>query len=202
MKNLLFILVSAIFLSLISQSVSGKVIIREQTKYYNVTGKTGSQVYAKFGRRGPWKIRRKHAIAATEREFDFKNIRFKERGNKCILTSVDVYLTLVYYYPRWLDKKRASKSLQKLWDRFYSELVRHEETHGRYFKETIRQFEKELLKITGNIADDCAGMSQKAQRKLERIYSKAEARHDAFDRKELRSNSKVRVLERAFSKAK
>jgi len=191
-----------ILFTFIFTPAQARVIIKEQTKYYNVSGRTGEQVYAKFGRRGPWKIRRQHAIAATEREFDFKNIVFGQRGGKCVLTSVDVYLTVTYYYPRWTDKKRASKNLQNLWSRFLKELVRHENVHGRYFKETMRQFEHELLKVTGKLSDKCSGMAQKARQRLDRAYQKGEKKHEAFDRRELRANSPVRKLERAFSIAK
>lgn len=181
---------------------NARLIIKEQTKTYNVSGKSGRQVYAKFGRRGPWKMRRKHAIAATQREFDFKNIKIAERGKKCAFVKMDIYLSLTYYYPNWTNKNSASKRAQKLWRNFMRELVRHEKTHGKFFKETLRQFEKELIKISGKSFKSCREMNAIAQRRLETAYKKGQARHDAFDRRERKPSAKVRMLEKAFLKVR
>lgn len=202
LKNSIWLLATFLVLAFGIVDSNAKVIIKEKTQYYNVTGKTGKQVHSKLGRRGPWKMRRKHAIAATQRTFDFKNIKFSERGNKCVLTNVDVHLNLIYYYPRWINKKKASKKLQKLWASFSRELVRHEKTHGKYFKETMRQFERELLRIKGKRSNDCVGMADIARSRLDKAYKKGEAKHTAFDRREKRASSKVRKLEEAFVKAK
>ena len=205
-KIFIFIIASFFMLpvGLVSLGVGAadaKVIVKERTKYYQVSGKTGRQVHAKFGRRGPKWMQRLHGIAGTHRVFDFKKFSVKKKGNKCVLSDVDIHLTLTYYYPRWTNKKRASKNLQNSWNKFSRELVRHEKTHGKYFKDTVRSFEKELLRTTGKISNGCRSMLRAAKRKLERAYRWGEARHKAFDRREQLPNSKVRRLEIAFIKA-
>ena len=123
-------------LPLVGLQANARLVIKENTKTYSVSGKTGKQVHARLGRSGPWKMRRKHAIAATQRLLDFNNIKFARRGNKCVIVKMDIHLSLTYYYPRWTNKKLASKKLQKSWNRFLRELVRHEKVHGKLFKTT------------------------------------------------------------------
>ncbi len=179
-----------------------KLKIIEQTKFYNVRASNGHQLHAKLGRKGPWRLRRKHAIAATTRSYDVKKLEFGVRGNKCIVTHVELHMKLVYYYPRWMNKNRGSKQLQKIWNRFSRELIRHEKTHGKYFKETMRQVEREILRTTGKLSNGCKGMDMSVKRRLEKVNAKGEARHDAFDRREKKSTSKIRTLEKAIAKVK
>ena len=182
--------------------VNAKLIVKEQTKFYKVWGKTGRQVHEKFGRRGPSWMRRQHGIAGTQRIFDFKNFKFAERRGRCVLTHVDIHLSLVYYYPNWVNKKTASKSTQRLWAKLKRELIRHEKTHGKYFKETMKLVEKELFKTTGKLSNGCRGMANTVKRKLEKINKKGEEKHIAFDRREQRSGAAIRRLEHAFIKAR
>ena len=201
MKILAFFLAIMILPFSVSNA-DARLIIKESTKYYNVSGKSGRQVHANFGRRGPWRLRRKHAIAATVRKFDFKNVKFKVRGKRCVVANIDVILSLTYYYPKWTNKRRGKKKTQQAWVRFSKELVRHEKTHGKYFKETARQFERELLRVTGRVSNKCRGMAKKVRSKLDKIYRRGEARHIAFDRRQKKKSTKIRKLERAFIKAK
>ncbi len=205
--NKLFALMTAFIIKLLmipsmSSLAEARLIVKETTKYYNVSGKDGQQVHSKFGKRGPWRMRRKHAIAATVRTFDFKNIKFAEKGKKCILTHVDIHLNLTYYFPRWVNKHRASKKAQQLWAKYSRALVRHENTHGKLFKATMRQFERELLKTTGKLSNDCTGMTALARSRLNSAYQQGEAKHEAFDRREKRSSAAIRKLERALIRVK
>ena len=194
--------VAILFLPFSATTANARVVVKETTKFYNVTGRTGKQVHAKFGRRGPWRLRRKHAIAATVREFDFKNIKFKVRGKKCVVDNIDVHLKLTYYYPKWINKGRSTKKTQQAWGRFSKELIRHEKTHGKYFKQTVKEFDKELRRVTGKISNKCGGMGKKVRVRLDKIYKRGEAKHLAFDRREKRKSAKIRKLERAFIKVK
>jgi predicted secreted Zn-dependent protease len=189
-------------LPLVSFQANARLVIKEITKNYSVSGKTGKQVHAKLGRSGPWKMRRKHAIAATQRVLDFNNIKFASRGNKCVIVKMDIHLSLTYYYPRWTNKKFASKNSQKIWNRFLVELVRHEKVHGKLFKATARKIDKELKKISKKTYRNCRTMSSVVKSSLTKTFKKGRAKHSAFDRREKRSTAKVRKLEKAFYKSK
>ena len=113
-----------------------------------------------------------------------------------------MHLNLTYYFPKWINKKRGAKTTQQAWNRFSKELVRHEKTHGKYFKDTVRQFERDLLRVTDRVSNKCNGMGKKVRTKLDKIYKRGEAKHLAFDRREKKKSAKIRKLERAFIKAK
>lgn len=205
-RNLFLLQIAAVFaisaILALAPEARAKLIVKEQTRHYNIWGKTGRQIHAKLGRRGPWRIRKKHAIAATVRTFEFKNIKFTERGKKCVLTNIDIHLTLTYYFPKWINKNNGSKKLQKLWGVFSRELVRHERVHGKYFKDTMRQFEKELLRTTGRLSDNCSGMLRSAKARLDKIEARGDLRHAAFDRREKKPTAKIRKLEKAIVRTK
>ena len=201
-KCLRLLIYSAICMPLfVGFQANARLVIKETTKTYSVSGKTGKQVHAKLGRSGPWKMRRKHAIAATQRVLDFNNIKFASRGNKCVIVKMDIHLHLTYYYPRWTNKKFASKKSQKLWNRFLVELVRHEKVHGKLFKASARQIDKELKKISKKTYRNCRTMSSAVKSSLTKTLKKGQAKHSAFDRREKKPTAKVRRLEIAFYKA-
>lgn len=199
MNNFFFILIVFLFLG---SSANARVIVKEQTKFYNVYAKDGPQLHRKLGRRGPWRMRRRHAIAATTRSYDIKNIKFAVRGKRCVVTNVDVHMSLIYYYPKWINKSSGSRKLQNLWGKFSKELIRHERTHGKFFKESMRLVERELLRTKGKISNNCSTMVDSVGKRLKRINSKGEAKHTAFDKREKRPSSKIRKLENAFVKTK
>jgi len=186
----------------VGNQANARLVIKEYTKTYGVSGKTGKEVHAKLGRSGPWKMRRKHAIAATQRVLDFNQIKFASRGNKCVIVKMDIHLSLTYYYPRWTNKKYASKKAQKLWNRFLVELVRHEKVHGKLFKATARQIDKELKKISKKTFKNCRTMSSVVKSSLTKTFKKGRAKHSAFDRREKRPTANVRKLEMAFYKSR
>ena len=182
--------------------INARVIVKEQTKFYNVYAKDGKQLHRKLGRRGPWRMRRKHAIASTTRSYDIRNVKFAVRGKQCIVTNVDVHMSLTYYYPKWINKKKGSKKLQKLWAKFSKELTRHERTHGKFFKESMRLVEREILGAKEKVSTNCSAMDRNLDKRLKNVNAKGEAKHTAFDKREKRSSSKIRKLEKAIVKTK
>jgi|GEM_PF-6174836 len=189
-------------LPLVGSPANARLVIKEITKTYNVSGKSGKQVHAKLGRSGPWKMRRKHAIAATQRVLDFSRIKFAPRGKQCAMVKMDIHLTLTYFYPRWTNKKFASKKAQKSWDRFLAELVRHEKVHGKLFKTTAQQFDRELKRISKRTFRNCRTMSAAVKSSLSKTFKRGRAKHVAFDRREKRPTAKVRKLEIAFFRSR
>ena len=194
--------IAILFLPISIMPANARVVVKEITKYYNVTGHTGKQVYARLGRRGPWHLRRTNAMATTVREFDFKNIKFKVRGNKCVVDNLEVHMKITFTYPRWVTQKRGSKKAQQAWRRLSNELVRHEETHGKYFKQTGKIIDKELRRVTENVSNNCRGMDKKVQAIIDKNVDQGWAKHLAFDRSEYLDSSKLPKLERAFIKVK
>lgn len=186
----------------LGRQAQAKLIIKEQVKFYQVSGRTGAQVHRKFGRRGPRWMRRKHGIAGIQRLVDLRNLKYLENGNKCKILSADIVLSLVYYFPKWTNKKSASRDTQRLWANFEKELVRHEKTHGSYFKETTRRFDKKSLKTLTTSSKGCRGSAQLAKNGLLKAYEKDEARHIAYDKREQRPSTRIRKMEKAFLKAR
>lgn len=179
---------------------SAKVSVSEKNRYFSVTGKTGKQVYQQIRRRAPPELRRKRWIAATYAKYNFKQVKFGMKDNRCVATKVNIHLNLTYHYPKWKNRKKGSVNLQKRWRSFEKELARHEKTHGRIFREMVQAIEREIRNTKSVSRNNCRNYIRVIKRKIGAIEKSYSRKQDAFDRKENRSNSTISKLESAFVK--
>ncbi len=176
---------------------SAKLKITERTKFYNVSGKSGTQLFRSISRRGPKTRRDGHAIATTQTDLQVRNLRAGVKGRNCVITNVDVVVNLTYTLPRWRGNRRASAKLRKNWEKFAARVKKHEDTHGRISKEYARQLHTRLKRLKGRVSRDCRDFGKRQLRRLKRDERKFHRRHVAFDRREGRARSRVRLLQRA-----
>ncbi len=172
-----------------------RVIIKEKTRYYNVTGKNGPELMRSITRRGPNVRGTGHAIATTGISIRVRNVKPKLTRRKCRIASADVLLTLTYTYPRWRNSRRAPAKVRKEWDKFLARVVVHEKTHGRISKEFVRDLEKKILQISGRVSKGCSDFGKSSRRAIERLERRSQRRHVRFDRREGRASSRIRRLQ-------
>lgn len=198
MRVSVFLFIVSVFVFSSIPFAEAKVLVHQSTKYYNVTGKTGQEVYRKMTKRGPRAAGLRHALAATRGKIDVRNIKLGVQGRNCVIQRANVHLSLTYYIPRWSNKHRASAKARKAWERYVLAIVAHEKVHGKYFRETANNYDSALRKLKGRVSTGCRGMVGVAKRAVRSIVLKGDARHARFDRAEMRKSSKIRKLERAF----
>ena len=197
---LMLLAVSFLFLSVAPSDA--RVIIKERIKYYTVTGKTGRALSKSILKRGPKLSRQGHAIATTTIDFKVRNFKPGIRGRKCIVQSVDVNLTLTYKYPRWKNRRGASKTVRNTWDKFFKQIQKHERTHGKIAKEFARDVDRQIKRLSGRISRGCKDFGRGAAKKFARLVKNHETRQIRFDRRESRVLSRTTRLQVSLFKAK
>jgi len=202
MIRIVFLMIVALHLVFgLSFQANAKVSVSEKNRYFNVTGKTGKQVYKQIRRRAPPELRRKRWIAATYAKYNYKQVAFGIKKNRCVATKVNIHLKLTYLYPRWKNRNQGSKTLQKKWRSFEKGLVRHEKAHGRIFREMVQAIEREIRNTKSFARNSCQNYIRSIKRKIRVIEKRYSRKQDAFDRKENRSTSTISKLESAFVKS-
>lgn len=195
-------LVAAALAILVHGQALADVVIAESTRYYAIQGRDGFEVSKAMLSGGARNISLRHAIAATSTRFRVGNADVAVENGRCVVKDVKIHLEIEYLYPRWDSKARASGAVRSAWDRFYTELLRHEQTHGRYAKETARMLEKELKRLKGSVALGCRDFAVKADRRFDQIAAQLKRKQLAFDASENRKTSKISKLQIALLKAK
>lgn len=157
-----------------------RVTLSERTISYTVGGRTGKEIYAQIGRRGPLLTgQRDHKVATTTFSFDVRNIQGTVRGNRCVVTRVDVHVTAVYRVPKWTG--RGSPAVRRAWDNFLAHIWRHEKRHTEIAMEYANRLETGLRGITGDARRECAGLAEAGDQLAKRSRAWHDRRQQAFD---------------------
>ncbi len=178
---------------------SARVSVKEVNKYYNVRGKTASQVFDQIKRKGPRHRGLRRAVATTKINLKMGNVKIGVRGRRCVVNGLQVMLSLEYKYPRWRNIKQGRRQARKNWNAYYKQVVRHEKTHGEIAKKMASDLDRAIKKVTDRKSRNCSRMA----RKIERVFNKLNKEHDrkqsAFDTREHRRSSNIMKLQRVFT---
>jgi len=200
---LLTFMIAAFGSSLVLTSqAEARVIVKERIKYYTVSGKNGVALAKSILKRGPKLTKAEHAIATTSIKLDVKNIKPGIRGRKCVIKSVNVHLNLTYKYPRWKNKKGASRNVQKVWAKFLKQVEKHEKTHGKIAKAFARDVDKQFKRLSGRLSRGCKDFGRGAKRKFDSLARAHQRKQANFDRRESRLLSRTTRLQTALVKAR
>lgn len=185
---------SAVFLLALSlntlnhvEQSDARVIIKENVKFYTVTGNTGADIYRSMVRNGPdHGGGTKDVLASTAFSFDFKNDQFEFIQNRCILKNVDIIINVTYTYPRWSGSSKASAETRKAWKEFEQTAIWHEEEHVKITKKFASDYEKVLKRSKRHARNQCA--TQTTGEKLRTTFAirKHERLHRRFDKRDLK----------------
>lgn len=115
-----------VMLSLLISLLPVKVFaeISSQTNYYPIIANTAKELDAQLSQKN-----RNGFHADTQWRIQ-PRYRFKKMANGCEVAESNINLTVTYTMPEWQNKKDASAELQEKWNRWYANLLSHEENHG------------------------------------------------------------------------
>ncbi len=185
----------------IASDALAAVTVKEKTSYYNVKGRTGAEITRSM-LSGGWRATGIHqALAATESVIQLRNPQIVVRGNKCVLRDVEVLLELHYRYPKWNGRAQAGRKMGAAWDSFYSELQRHEKTHGKIARDYAGRIEKELRRTTAKVSAGCRSFGDDAARKVSVLTDQHRKAQALFDAKEGLKGSRIYKVQLALVKA-
>jgi len=157
-----------------------KVTVKERTSYYSVSGKTGKAIYDQIVRKGPKLPGKKGSHVATATiSFDFRNVKGGIKGTRCVITSVDVVVNVVYRIPKWTGG--GGNDLKRAWKNFEDHIWRHEHRHRDIGVEFANKMERGFKSLTGDARRDCHGLEIKARELGRRSRAWHDRKQKSFD---------------------
>lgn len=97
---------------------------RVDLRFYEVTGRNSRDLERSLATTGP------PAFEAVTDYFVEPSFAYQETDTGCELSSLDVLVDIVITYPRWVDRERAPRRLQRHWEIRMARLEIHENGHA------------------------------------------------------------------------
>lgn len=197
MNRIIKNLVVAIFVFSMCLPVSAKVIIKEKTSYYTVSGNSGWAIKKAIQKHRIIGSVRNKQIGLTRTKMDVKNIKWKHRSGRCTIKHIDVVLDILYILPKWKKPKSSGLQLNKNWKKFASAIAVHEKTHGKIWKESYREMYRKIANLSFTSTISCDKFRSKIQKIVNDAENKGDKRNKNFERNEKQKSS---AISRAFLK--
>lgn len=175
--------------------VNAKVILKENTSYYTITGNSGRAIRKSIQKHRMIGSAVKNQIGLTRTKMDVKNIIWEHRSGRCIVKRVDVVLEISYTLPKWKKTKYSSSRLNKNWKIFASAIATHEKTHGKIWKESYVKMHRKIEGYSFKDTARCSNIPSKIQKILNDAENIGDRRNKKF---ELSEKKKSSAISRAF----
>ena len=181
---------TAILLSVLppTSSAHAKARITEKTEYYDISGKTGVDLFLDMNRRGPRHGFLTKAIAQTRYETR-PDGKFVHDKGVCRIAGGGVTMKITYIYPK--PRGTLDRDLDRRWKLFQADNVRHEQTHGRIAKELAAEIDRYVRGFAVKDGSSCWKALSQFERDIKSFYARNKKKQAAFDLKEHRKGGAV-----------
>ncbi len=163
----------------------------EQVKTYAIEGKSGEELYASIGERGPTVGGLVRAIAHTSFKLTWTR-KYEPRGDACVLSSARPKLIITYVLPK--PARRLPEAVRRNWDVFLSGVAAHERVHGDFIKDLVKDIERESVGLTVAADPECSKIRTELTARLGRLSLAQRQRSRDFDQEELSQGGNVNRL--------
>ncbi|MBX3571265.1 MAG: DUF922 domain-containing protein [Mesorhizobium sp.] len=173
---------------LLAFTAAARADVSVKTKYYDIKGKTGLELFYDMNRKGPRHGFLTKAIAQTQFKTDIKGDLVHSNG-VCRTRGAKMVMQITYVYPRPVDK--LDPSLARRWKKFQASNVVHEEMHGRLAKKMVADVNRAMRGFKLADGQSCRKANAKLMKELDRIivaYNKSQV---DFDKREHRDGGPV-----------
>ena len=162
----------------------------EKVQTYAISGKSGPELYASIGERGP-KAGIARAIAQTNFKLTWSR-DYQPRGDACVLVSARPKLIITYVLPK--PSEQLPATIRKNWEVFASGVRDHEKVHGEMIEEMVRQIE--AFSVGLSVAGDpgCRKIRAELTKRLSELSLAQRQKSRDFDRTELSEGGNVHQL--------
>lgn len=192
MKNALRFCLSAFWFACpVSLACAAEWRAVENIKTYAIAGKTGPDLYASIGERGPQAADASRAIAHTNFKLTWTR-DYQPRNGGCVLASARPKLTITYFLPK--PSNDLPSGTAKLWREFAAGVEKHERVHGDFIKEMVRSIESASVGLSTANDPNCRTIRTELTAQLSKISDAQRQRSRDFDRVELSDGGNVHQL--------
>ncbi len=170
-------------------SAEGQVI--EKVETYAVSGRTGPELYASIGARGPLLAGKVRSIAHTSFRLTWQR-DYQQRGTACVLASAKPKLVITTVLPKATGP--LEEPVRGNWQRFVEGVTAHEKVHGTYIRELVKEIEKATIGLVVENDPGCRRIREKMQPILGEISQAERRKSRDFDQVEMNNGGAVHQL--------
>lgn len=163
----------------------------EVVQSYAITGKTGPELYASIGERGPGIGGKGRAIAVTNFKLTWTR-KYEPQGNACVLVSARPKLTITYVLPK--PAQRLPAAMAGKWDSFIAGVHKHELVHGDLIKDMVKKIEAVSVGLSAAGDPKCQKIRAKLTEHLGELSRAQRQQSRDFDRAELSDGGNIHQL--------
>ncbi len=163
----------------------------EKVQTYAISGKSGAELYASIGERGPEVGGRIRAIAHTNFTLTWTR-KYERQGNACTLVSARPKLTITYTLPK--PAEPLPPPVRKNWETFIAGVHSHELVHGDTIKEMVKAIEAVSVGMSVPSDPNCQKIRSELTKRLSELSLTQRQQSRDFDRSELSEGGNIHQL--------
>lgn len=163
----------------------------EKVQTYAVAGKSGAELYASIGERGPRVGDKGSAIAHTNFRLTWSR-KYETRGDACTLVSAQPKLVITYTIPKPAGKLPGAVATN--WETFIAGIRRHEAVHGEMIKDMVTTIETSTVGLSVPDDPNCRKIRTEMTKRLSGLSQTQRQRSRDFDRIELDEGGNIHQL--------
>jgi predicted secreted Zn-dependent protease len=148
-------------------------------RFYDVRGGSAADLRAELARLGPMSGGSRHQ-AVTNSKISWKPLPTPAPGGKCVVSAIELSLTIEIVMPRWVNEVGAPQGLSENWHNFLSGLLNHEHGHKQIALANAEEIRQLVKTMTPQATCDTATNAFNAAARA--INDKAEAKQVAYDK--------------------
>lgn len=162
----------------------------EKVQTYSIQGKTGAELYASIGERGPGTglVR---AIAHTSFKLTWTR-KYEPQGGGCTITTNKPKLIITYTLPKPASK--LSPSTAAKWETFIAGVQAHERIHGDHIKDMVKAIEAISVGLSVPNDPGCKKIRTELTTRLGVLSQEQRQKSRDFDSVELSNGGNVHQL--------
>lgn len=172
MRHILLI----IFFLLSTSPSWAEVVLTVTTEHYSVLGTTKTTIMRHMQRRSPYKQGQSFVPAYTGTDMSYRYVMI-QKGDRCSMQEVKVFLNLTYMYPKLAQHQ--SSSIRWWWRDIIKEYTIHEEIHGAISTRWAHELDRELRSLKDL---PCSSAKEIVETRAKTIYDKMRDEQESYDR--------------------
>ncbi|MBY5361349.1 DUF922 domain-containing protein [Rhizobium leguminosarum] len=188
-RHFLSVVLVAVFASMPAMALAEWQAV-EEVRPYSISGKTGAELYASIGARGP-EAGAGRAIAHTTFKLTWTR-KYEPQGDACVIVTNRPKLAITYTLPRPAAELPAA--VKSSWQAFISGVQAHERVHGETIKEMVKEIEATSIGLTVADDPDCKKIRIELTRRLGEISQRQRQRGRDFDKIEMGDGGNIQQL--------
>ncbi|CAG0984869.1 MAG: DUF922 domain-containing protein [Rhizobiaceae bacterium] len=162
----------------------------ERVEAYAISGRSGPELYASIGQRGP-KLGITRVIAHTTFKLTWSR-KYEPRGNACVLAEAKPKLVITYTLPK--PSADLPAGVRRNWETFFNGVAAHERVHGDFIKAMVREIEAQSVGLTVEGDPGCKKIRTELTGRLAALSQAQRQKSRDFDRVEMSNGGNIHGL--------